>query len=174
MTVYFSQAPRAPQVSITQPKEGDVLSSLELVSITANVVAYDGTENPVYFFSDGQPIGSVAPPPYTLSVSNLPPGEHLLSARYTDWALNTGNSVPVRIAVKPFSLLAAQVSSNGQFGFAVQGLVAGNYFEIEGSADSLNWFPLSSNIASSNSFHFVDPTPASLKSRFYRGLQQLR
>ena len=174
VVVVFAQAPRPPVVTITQPKDGDVFSTLDVLTLAANVVAYDGTENPLYFFSDDQLIGSVAPPPYSLAVSNLPAGEQLLTARYTDDIGNLTISGPVKIVVKPFSLLSARFSSAGQFSFTVQGLVTGNYFQVEASSNLLNWFPVSSNIAVSNTFRFVEPTPASLAPRFYRGSQQVR
>jgi hypothetical protein len=170
--ISFTGSPIAPRVSIIEPNDGDVFSSLEVLTIAASVVTFDGTENPVYFFSDGQEIGTAAPP-YALSVSNLPPGEHLLVARYLDNQLNLGISPAVRIVVKPFALLSTQLSSAGQFSFTIRGLVTGNYFQVEASSNLLNWFPLMSNLASSNSFQFVDPTPPAVNRRFYRAVQRV-
>ena len=129
----------------------------------------------MHFFSDGQLIGAaVGPPPYSLSVGNFPPGEHLVTAQYTDDRGNTGVSPAVRIVVQPFWLLSPQASGSGQFSFTIGGLVTGNYFEVQASSNLLNWFPLSSNVASSNVFQFVDPTPIVPSLRFYRAVQQVR
>jgi hypothetical protein len=172
VTIDFPQDPGVPGVQITQPNDGEVFSSPGVVTISA-IVLQHGSERPVYFYSNGELIGSVAPPPYILFVTNFALGEHYLTAQYIDEVGNVGISSAVRIVVKPFALLSAQLSGAGQFSFTIGGLVTGNYFQVEASSDLLNWFPLMSNIASSNSFQFVDPSPPTVNPRFYRGVQQV-
>jgi hypothetical protein len=174
VTIFVFQDPIPPRVSITEPKDGDVFLAPATIAVTAAVVVYDGSENPVRFFSGTNFIGSASGPPYTLVTSNLPPGQHRFTARYTDGAGNSGTSPEVRILLSPLALANPGRLSDGAFHFTVTGLSTGRNFVVQAANPSLLWAAIATNFASSNMVLFIDNSITNTQTRFYRALQELR
>ena len=184
--LYITQGAIPPSVALTQPGEGEAFLQQAAMTMTAVVRAYDGTENPVQFFSGTNLIESAETPLHTVSVTNSPPwlgpytatyysvtvsnlpiGGHILTARYVDSHGNDGTSQEVRIRLTPLVLLDPKMSPDGSFHCTVKGLSSGKDFQIEASSNLSSWFSVATNTAASNTFHFVDASVTNAQ-RFYR------
>jgi hypothetical protein len=188
--VTITQDPIPPRVSLTEPTNDAAFLWPASVSITAVVAAYDGSENPVQFFSGSDFIGNadtplhtvpVTNPPvglapfvatyYSLTITNLAIGEHNLTAQYVDNRGNGGTSQEIRIRLTPVFLVGA-ILADGQFGFTIGGLQPGKDFQVEASSNLVTWTSIATNSASSNLFQFIDSATNQCR-RFYRALQSL-
>ena len=93
-----AQINAAPAVSVTAPADGTVLTTNRVV-ITAAASDLDGTVAIVDFFANGSLIGRRSVAPYTVTLSDLPIGFHLLTARAVDNAGRSATSAPVSVTV---------------------------------------------------------------------------
>lgn len=94
-----------PVVKLTAPFPGTTLGRGADLPIAATASDPDGTVTSVEFFAGSVLVGSVSAPPFSIVLSNLPTGPHVLQARATD---NTGaqtTSLPVLVGVGGFSLI---------------------------------------------------------------------
>ena len=86
---------------------------------------------------------------------------------------NFNNSVAVSglFIVQPLYFTSAAFLENGQLQLGFDGL-AGNSYVLEATTNLVNWVPVSTNMATTNLFNFVDPDASNFPYRFYRVLQQ--
>ena len=162
-----------PNVSLVQPAENAAFLAPAILPLVAEVRTSDGSENPVRFFSGTNLIGVAAAPPYTLTVSNLAVGQHVLLARYTDSLGNPGQSSDVHILVTPLALAALARLPDGRFSFSITGLSTGRNFEVQASSDHQIWTSLATNVATAAALEFIDPNATNANRRFYRAFQVL-
>ncbi len=74
-------------------------------------------------------------------------------------------------ASPPPRLLAPVLGTNGQFQFTLSEVTPGRTNVVQGSPDLFSWTAISTNVAVSNSFPFIDAAPANLNTRFYRAFE---
>ena len=93
-----------PTVSIASPADGATFTSPASLTIQATAADTDGTVAKVEFFDDKSSLGSVAPGPYTETVT-LYPGVHPLTAVATDnqGAATTSATVTVTVNTVPIA-----------------------------------------------------------------------
>ncbi|HSD79942.1 MAG TPA: Ig-like domain-containing protein, partial [Solirubrobacteraceae bacterium] len=99
-TITVGAANTAPTVSITSPANGAIFPWKPTITITATASDSDGTVTRVEFRDGTTVLGSDTSAPYSFTWRNVPPGNHVLTARATD---NTGavtTSSPVNITVR--------------------------------------------------------------------------
>jgi hypothetical protein len=107
-----SQPNLPPQVRILKPLNGDSFESGANIEIVAEAIDPDGWVPTMEFFAGNRKIGEqtinfiVEPPPgqrqeFSLTWSNVPPGEYVLTTRATDSLGATSRSEPVKITVGP-------------------------------------------------------------------------
>jgi plastocyanin len=93
-----SPANQIPTVELTSPPLGAVFNPGDAITFSANASDPDGSISKVEFFENGNSLGSVTAPPYSISTT-LPPGPHTLFATATDNAGATANSASLVITV---------------------------------------------------------------------------
>ena len=105
-----------PAVTVTSPTDGAVVAGATTLQAT---VADSATVTSVQFFVDGAPFGApvtTGGPTYSLAVSSLPPGQHMISAQAVDSNYLTGTA-PVVNVTTPASvgnvLIDQQVRATG-------------------------------------------------------------
>jgi len=157
-----------PEVSLAQPHDGEIFLISAVIPLSASVVTDDGSENPMRFFSGTNLIGTVEAPPYSLAVSNLAAGEHVLTARYSDNLLNVGSSQEVRISVTPLALRDPARLLDGRFRFTVTSAFSLQRFEVQAATNLLFWSSVATNISESNRLEFIDSSASNSTVRFYR------
>jgi len=107
-----SQPNLPPQVRILKPHNGDAFESGANIEIAAEAIDLDGWVPTMEFFANNRKIGEqtiyfiVEPPPgqrqeFSLTWSNVPPGQYVLTTRATDNLGATSWSAPVLITVGP-------------------------------------------------------------------------
>jgi len=89
----------APTVAITSPADDSTFTAGQAIPIAATAADTDGTVTGVSFYAGNTLISSDTTAPYTANWTGAPVGSHVLVARATDNAGNTGASSPVDITV---------------------------------------------------------------------------
>jgi hypothetical protein len=87
---------------------------------------------------------------------------------------NFDNSVAVRAAftvAPPLFLTTEAYSANNTFvlGFSA---VTSNTYVLQATTNLVNWVPISTNVASTNSLQLIDPNATNFPYRYYRVLLQ--
>ncbi len=89
-----------PTVTLSGPTEGATFTSPAVITVEAIAADSDGTVDSVAFFANGQPIGTDATAPYSISWA-APLGNYTLTAIAMDNQGATTASAPVHITVNP-------------------------------------------------------------------------
>ncbi len=97
-TATLAVNPVALSVAISSPTNGQVFVAPADVPVSATVTPSTGIAN-VQFFDDTNLLGTVTAAPYTLTISNISLGDHVLTAQVTDTQAGTALSLPVAISV---------------------------------------------------------------------------
>jgi hypothetical protein len=92
---------------ITAPADGAQFASGSAIPIEASALGGSGTISKVEFFAGASLIGTDTSSPYSLTWSNAPAGEHVLTAKATDSAGAAATSASVKVTV-----VAAQASGS--------------------------------------------------------------
>jgi hypothetical protein len=171
---YCSRCPQRAVLAITSPENGSWFAAPANFDFRAMLVASLGDAGPVEFFVGTNSVGTVsqiepfnaALPPYKLTVTNLSEGDYQLTARY----LGEGGSVgPGRtIHVTKLALLFPRLTLNGQLEFQVVTSFPDRQTVIEASPNLVKWNPIFTNVPSSNTFNFTEPSGATNSLKFYR------
>lgn len=66
------------------------------------------------------------------------------------------------------SLVAQMLGTNGQFQFIIGGVTPGGTNVVQSSLNLSNWTSISTNVAVSNSFQFIDAGATNFNLSFYR------
>lgn len=181
--VNFPDFLNAPSVfEITSPPKGSVLSVPATFSFSAELLASRGCGTGlVEFFVGTNVVGvvtqsgpfTVATPPYSLTVTNIPEGDYQLSVRKdflptASYAPGSCDAFFVRVTKLGFQF--PRLTLDGRFEFDVVTSFPTNQNIIEASSNLLNWVPISTNVPFTNTFTFTDPSPATNSPRFYRAV----
>jgi hypothetical protein len=70
----------------------------------------------------------------------------------------------------PFQFTSGGFFTNQTFQMPISGL-AGKTYYLQATTNLINWIPLSTNIAPSDSFYLVDPDATNFQYRFYRAVE---
>ena len=87
-----------PEVAITSPSDGDVITDGQAVTITADVIATDGAVTGVTFYDGATPLGTDTTAPYSITAS-LEGGSRVLTVVATDSNTLSKTSLPHDIEV---------------------------------------------------------------------------
>ncbi|MDB6017906.1 MAG: domain containing protein [Pedosphaera sp.] len=116
-TLTLSNTP--PTISLTAPADQAVLSAGGDIIVSANAADVDGSVTRVDFFGSGFSIGTDTNAPYSITWSNVPAGNYLVTARATDNIGNTTSATPRTIRVingaTPFTGFPKTVPGTIQF-----------------------------------------------------------
>ncbi len=99
-TVTVSASNASPTVSITAPANGAIFPWKPTITITAMASDSDGTVTKVEFRDGTTLLGQDTSAPYSYTWKNVPPGNHVLTARATDNSGAVTTSSPVSITVR--------------------------------------------------------------------------
>jgi hypothetical protein len=101
-TITVSANNTPPTANITYPADGAIFAWKPTITITATASDPDGNVTKVEFRDGTTVLGQDTSAPYSFTWKNVPPGNHLLTARATDNAgAVTPNPPVVRITVRP-------------------------------------------------------------------------
>lgn len=103
-TITVSAAPNeSPLVTLTTPSAGDAFTAPAAITLAASASDADGTVARVEFYANGQPVGSAAASPYTVTWSNVAAGSYSLTAiaRDDDGAATTSAPVTITVSAPP-------------------------------------------------------------------------
>ena len=160
-----------PSVSLTNPANGSKFIAPASFPLTANANDSDGNVTNVQFFSGGSLLGSDSTFPYTFNV-NLAAGNYSFTARASDNLGAASTSSVVNVSVLTNALLISPLrQTGGQFQFTIL-TITGQTYTTEVSTNLINWTPIATNVAPSNSFKVTDSL-TNLPQRFYRTRQDL-
>ena len=96
----FSPVPHnAPSVTLTSPTSGQSFTGPANITLNATTNDPNGNIARVDFYQGNTKLGSATNPPYTYSLSNVPPGNYVFSARAVDSVSAQFVSAPVPVAV---------------------------------------------------------------------------
>jgi hypothetical protein len=166
---------------IVSPR-GGVFSAPATFDLVAHAWGYNGQEDPVEFYAGTNLVdsyagtnllGVVPEPPYILTVTNLPEGQYWIYMKFHPPCCGFDVSGPIFITVARLELTQAGIQPPGSFQFLVTGTVP-RYLNliyanvIEASIDLTNWLAISTNVALTNSYLFLDTEATSFNRRFYR------
>jgi plastocyanin len=166
-----------PTVALTKPANGSVFAAPATLDLAADASDFGGNVASVLFIRNGTTgLGSDPTSPFTGTVTALPAGNYVLTARATDNQGLFGTSAPVNITVvTPVNvelLSPASAAAGFQFNYTAN---PGLSYVVEGSATAGSpapFVPLATNVAGSNVVTFVDPTANSRSNRAYRVFRQ--
>ena len=96
-----------PKVALTAPSAGAAFRWAEAMALTASASSDDGSVTNVVFFDGAAKLGQAAQLPYRLTVTNLAPGVHSLTAVAVDDAGATAASTPVGVTVAAYPVANA-------------------------------------------------------------------
>ena len=87
------------RVIVTVPPDTGLLFASLTVTVTVDASDHDGSIKKIECYVDGKLVGEVDARPYRVSVTNLPPGPHVITARAIDERGGAGVSDAVRVTV---------------------------------------------------------------------------
>jgi hypothetical protein len=152
---------------IVSPVSGSVFSAPATFDLMAHAWGMFGQEDPVEFYAGTNLLGIVPEPPYIFTVTNLPPGQYDIYLKFHP-AGGSDESSPIVITVTRLELSEAEALPQRAFQFLVAGNVPGKENVIEASTNLINWLPISTNFAQTNSYMFLDTEATNFSRRFYR------
>ncbi|MFM1768188.1 MAG: hypothetical protein RJA22_717, partial [Verrucomicrobiota bacterium] len=110
VTSYDTLPRPAPEILITSPAPGAVLSAPAIVTLSAFARAPGGSIARVEFLLDGAKVGETVAAPYSLTLSNLPTGPHQLTAIAID---DAGATALDTVSISSVTLAPATLSPAG-------------------------------------------------------------
>jgi hypothetical protein len=156
-----------PTVNITNPVSGAVFAAPAAVRIAATVTVAGGAVTNMTFFGNGAPLGVDQTAPFSITPGSLTAGPYALTAVATASGVSATSSVVNITVVSPAAItLTSQTSTNNQFSFDYTA-DPGLRYVVQNSSNLVDWFPLVTNVASSNPVHFSDGFIPS-GDRYYR------
>jgi len=103
----------APTVAITSPANNAQFSSGQSVTITASASDSDGTITRVDFYDGATLVGTKSASPYSLTLSSMTSGSHVLTAKAVDNAAAATTSAQVNISVETAANSLPTISLTG-------------------------------------------------------------
>ena len=146
-----------PDVAVTNPPNGAVLSAPAAFALAASASDSDGSVTNVQFLQGTTSLANVTSSPYSVTVSNLAAGDYTLSAVATDNAgLKATNAILIHVVTPvPILLSAPQRLSASAFQFNYSANTGLSYVVFR-SAALPGLMPLSTNTATTNPVTFID------------------
>ncbi|HXJ61566.1 MAG TPA: Ig-like domain-containing protein [Verrucomicrobiae bacterium] len=168
-----------PDLQIISPRNGTIFAAPATFGFSAEALASSsGEAGPVEFFVGTNSVGLVdagarltpTTPPSSVTVSNLPEGEYDLTVRFQTGGSYSCpcNRITNTIRVVRLGAQLPTLTPGGRLAFDVITSYPGRQTIIQASLNLLDWVPIATNRPSSNSFTFVDSSPATNAHRFYR------
>ena len=167
---------------IRSPANGGIYPSPAAFEFSAELLAtvFCNT-GPVEFFVGTNSVGTVtqsgpftvSTPLYSLTVTNMIEGDYQLSLRKESYSADSyapGSCDGVFIHVTKLGIRPPRLTPDSRIEFDVVTSFPTNENVIEVSWNLLNWSPISTNVPSSNTFTFTEPSPATDSPRFYRAV----
>lgn len=151
-----------PSITITNPPEGAVFAAPAsfLIEVEASETPDDTVWDVEFFIATGSETNSLGvdnQPPFSIAVTNLPPGNYTLIAVATDFYYATAtNAVNITVTGGGPIQLAAPRRVGDQFLFDAAGLTVGRTNVLEVSTNLQNWIALQTNVATAPSFTFTN------------------
>jgi uncharacterized repeat protein (TIGR03806 family) len=104
-----------PFVALTAPADGASYTAAASVTLTADADAPYNPISAVYFYQDGDFVGSVSNVPYTITLTDIPAGTHFFNAIAIDGSGLMNTSAPVNINVsggsgQPYGLTNREIT----------------------------------------------------------------
>ena len=171
--VFFDASEVMPAITITNPLDGTLFITPTNIILAASAAADTNNVTQVAFYDGATWLGTVPNlPPYTLTWTNAPVGNHTLVAQELGPA-GSVSSAPVSISVfasNAVSFLGATLLPDGTAQFDVLA-PPGNSLSLEGTFDlsgSPVWTSLQTNTSANNWFEFIVTDPTNYPRRFYR------
>jgi hypothetical protein len=105
-----------PVVTITAPADKTTVSAGANVDLSASATSPNGIAN-VMFFVDASFVGRITNSPYSLTISNVPPGTHSIRASATDLKGTVGYSSTISLIATnpPGSIAITSPTNNASF-----------------------------------------------------------
>ena len=144
----YDIANHLPSVVLAKPADFQRVQLPGNLALAAEAGDTDTFGNPmavlrVEFYADGSKIGEDAAPPYTLTWTNPPPGQHTLTAVVADLAGITSTSAPVHVLISPPAgqNLAFIIPAGANWFYQDSGIYPGHNWTEPGYADgrSAGW-----------------------------------
>ena len=138
----------------------------QMVAVT---IQASDTNVAVHYTLDGS-LPTASSPVYStpLLVSNT------LTLSANEFETNFNNSVAASalFLFQPLSLTSVNFGVKQAFQAQLSGTIAGDSYVLQATTNFINWTPLTTNFAASNTINLVDPGASNYPVRFYRVLRQ--
>lgn len=179
VSVTITTTPNAlPAVQLNSPVNLLTITDCSSITLSATASDSDGSVTNVSFFVNGLLLGSLAQPPYTITVDGLPFATNNLTAVATDdlGGRSTSNVRTVFTQLLPLHNLKASLAPGNRLRLCFRGLPGTNYvFEASSSlVTPILWQPFATNVAPGaieGLITLTDAQAATSKHKFYRARQ---
>ncbi len=159
-----------PTVSWIVPTNNTLFIQPKTIILTASATDASGTVSTVAFYNGTTLLGNVTSGvgnQYSLAWSNAADGSYTLSAcAMNDWGVTNNVPATITIVVKPLTLTASGMQTNGQFRLTFQGQNGQNYV-LETSTNLSVWTPVWTNAPINGALMFTN-LDATDRLRLYR------
>lgn len=160
-----------PQVTLVGPTNGATFIVPAVVVLTAEARDEEGETVTVEFRANGDRVGEVHSPPFTMLWTNATPGAVSLRAVATDsegWKTACAAiTVTFRLPPPVFDAAMLRPLPDGAFALGARGIV-GQSFRIDASEDWVEWVPIVFDGFTNEVFTFIDREATNFAARFYR------
>ena len=162
-----------PSITLLAPTNGASFFAAGGIELSASAADADGRVVEVEFLVNGQRVGEIQGPPFTMLWADAAPGSYSVRAVAKDNAGWETTTVPAKIIVvqapPTIDLAGTFFLPDGSFRVRVRGEV-GQGFRIDSSIDLTRWSPVVTNRFEWQVFEVIDPEARSFPARFYRVL----
>jgi gliding motility-associated-like protein len=144
VTIKVVQPNKAPTIAITSPSNNATFTQGAWVKIEVAANDSDGAISKVEFFSGNKKLGEDLSSPYVWTWTNVPAGNHTITAKATDNKSATATSQPVAISVSaPNKLPLVQLTSpeqNAKFNQGATITIAASASDSDGSITKVEFY----------------------------------
>lgn len=164
-----------PLVTITNPPDGAVFTTPAsfLIEVEASETPDDVVWDVTFYVASGSETNLIVvdqQPPFSATVTNLPPGSYTLIAVATDYYYAaTTNAVNITVTSGGPIQLSAPRRAGGVFLFDATGLTIGRTNVLQASTNLQTWVGLQTNVATATTATFTNALLPG--ARFYRLVQ---
>jgi hypothetical protein len=154
--VNITVEPPMPTVSITNPVGGSVFAAPANVAIAVSASVSVGVVTNVTFYNGGADLGSATTPPFAITANSLAAANYALTAVATAAGISATSAVVNISVVSPVIVSNSSPSvAGGRFSFSFTAN-PGLTYVIESSSNLFHWWPIATNVATSNLVDFTD------------------
>ncbi|MBI3414458.1 MAG: TIGR03790 family protein [Verrucomicrobia bacterium] len=171
VSVSFSTNGTPAQIELAVSDLTPLVSSPLTITVLSRIT--DNNIQPIDIFAGTNLLGRATEPPFSITVSNLPAGDLLLSAKTQDLQGRPIFSPSLTLQVLRTRIIGQKFFNQSQFRLSLESVGIGTTNVIQVSTNLVDWISIGTNTAPANKVEFIDPDAQNFEQRFYRILSPL-